>query len=505
MPLLISAIVIVLIIAPYLFAVGMNSDGLVFEGFLINPIDGHSYLAKMQQGFRGEWRFELPYTANAGSGAYLFLFYLGLGHLSRILGLPLIIVFHGFRIIGAILLLRVLYLFNTRIFEKKREQNIGFMVSALGSGLGWIAIFAGMFTSDFWVAEAYPFLSMYTNPHFAIGLALMILILIPDRKTSLLVELVFGISLGVIQPFAVVIVLVVRTGSLIFEMIEGDNSGRRILNSPEIFPTAVFGLGGGAVLLYQYLSIISDPVLSLWNAQNITQSPRLIDLAISLSPALVFAALGLKKAWEDNRGRRLVIWAASSLILVLIPWNLQRRFLTGIYVPLAGLSIYGLVKIRRAKEEAYRQVVIALLVLAIPTNVIVIASGIQAAAKRDPKIYGQTDIYTGLEWIGEYASEEALILASEDVGLLIPSTTGRNVIYGHPFETVNAEQEKQFLKDILEKDQEAQFYNQNILLREVDYLFLNRDVSKSLERWLADSGVKLEYENSLVRIFRVGQ
>ena len=141
-PLSISILVLILIITPYLFATQMNNADSVFGGFLINPIDGHSYLAKMQQGMQGDWRFVLPYTADAGNGAFLFLFYLCLGHLGRILNLPLMVLFHGVRTMGAILLLGVLYLFNKKLFKEKRYQNLGFAICALGSGLGWIAVLA---------------------------------------------------------------------------------------------------------------------------------------------------------------------------------------------------------------------------------------------------------------------------------------------------------------------------------------------------------------------------
>ena len=35
-----------------------------------------------------------------------------------------------------------------------------------------------------------------------------------------------------------------------------------------------------------------------------------------------------------------------------------------------------------------------------------------------------------------------LILSSPEMGLFIPAQTGRRVLYGHPFETVNADAEK---------------------------------------------------------------
>ena len=61
---------------PYLLAAGAGGDEYVFGGFLLNPIDGHSYLAKMYQGWMGNWAFTLPYTAQEGDGSLLFIFYI---------------------------------------------------------------------------------------------------------------------------------------------------------------------------------------------------------------------------------------------------------------------------------------------------------------------------------------------------------------------------------------------------------------------------------------------
>ena len=505
MPLLICLIVIILIVAPYLFAAQMTNSESVFGGFLINPIDGHSYLAKMQQGQQGEWRFALPYTAEAGGGAYLFIFYILLGHLSRLLNLPLILTFHSFRIFGALLLLLVLYRFNKSIFKERRLQILGFAISALGSGLGWLAIFAGIFTSDFWVAEAYPLLSMYTNPHFSIGLALMILALLPGRRTSFLTELLLGLGLGIIQPFAVVIVLIVKAGKLVADIFEDKEPFRKILKADDLIPTIMFASGGGLILIYQYWSILSDPVLSLWNTQNITESPGWADLLISLSPCLILAGLGAIRAWKGERGKILVIWAAASLVLILIPWNLQRRFLTGIYVPLSGLAVYGLMELEKKECLSFRFGVILLMVLIIPTNIIVMASGIQAAARHDPKIYLERDIYNGLTWIKDNAAPEALVLADEELGLYIPSVTGRRVIYGHPFETVNADLERKFLRDFTKGKQDDLFFEESIAEREIDILFLTGEISGELNNWIDKVGFVPDYENELLKIYLVGQ
>lgn len=63
-----------IMLAPYLIGFWSIAEDRVFVGFLVNPADGNSYLAKMQIGLRGDWRFQLPYTAESGEGAYLFFF-----------------------------------------------------------------------------------------------------------------------------------------------------------------------------------------------------------------------------------------------------------------------------------------------------------------------------------------------------------------------------------------------------------------------------------------------
>jgi hypothetical protein len=66
-----SVVLLAVTCLPYALAYGVRGDW-VFGGFLINPIDGNSYFAKMREGLRGDWLFTLPYTAEPGPGAFIF-------------------------------------------------------------------------------------------------------------------------------------------------------------------------------------------------------------------------------------------------------------------------------------------------------------------------------------------------------------------------------------------------------------------------------------------------
>ncbi|MEA2008811.1 MAG: hypothetical protein U9O54_06790, partial [Chloroflexota bacterium] len=203
---IIGLVLILAITLPYIYAAQAGGSEHVFGGFLMNMQDGNSYLAKMYQGWRGDWRFTLPYTAEPGAGGYIFLFYLGLGHLARILNAPLVLVFHVARILGAMCMLWALSHFYETLFQSPRRRKLAFAISALGSGVGWLALLLGNIGSDFWVAETYPFLSAYVNPHFALGLALIVWMITPRTEKRPLLMFIAALALAAMSPFGVVIV-----------------------------------------------------------------------------------------------------------------------------------------------------------------------------------------------------------------------------------------------------------------------------------------------------------
>ena len=95
-------IVLLLITLPYLYAARAAGSEYVFGGFLFNPLDGNTYLAKMYEGWRGDWRFTLPFTAQRGQGTFIYPFYIFLGHLARWLDLSLPFVYHLARLLDGV-------------------------------------------------------------------------------------------------------------------------------------------------------------------------------------------------------------------------------------------------------------------------------------------------------------------------------------------------------------------------------------------------------------------
>ena len=453
-------------VLPYLYAAAQSNQEFIFGGFLLNPTDGNSYLAKMYQGWRGDWRFTLPYNAEAGQGAYLFLFYLALGHLARLSGISLVFFFHIARLISILVLLLSLNRFFIAVLPNPRHRYLAFALSAVGSGLGWLAVLFGGFTSDFWVAEAYPFLSAYANPHFPLGLALLLWILTPpvvhrhDRVQSLGFWLrrqwpviPISLALSAITPFGVVIACAVLGGIWIWAILEGQADLPVGLYLARLTWTALSGL---PLLFYAVWVTYADPYLRVWNQQNLTPSPRIIDLFISFFPLLLLAGLG---GWQliVNRRKEQVgnwdnwriplVWAVLALILVYIPLNLQRRFLMGLYVPLAALAAPGLEWLAGGKVRRYWFLAVLVFFIILPTNLVILLTARHAAQTHDPAIYLFRDESLAFNWLHQQAPAGSIVLAAPQTGLLIPGYTGLGVIYGHPFETVNAKKQEQAVID----------------------------------------------------------
>ncbi len=98
-----TALVVLALAVPYALAYAVPASAgasRVFAGALFNPLDGQSYLAKMRLGWGGAWTFNLPYTPEAMPGAFIFTYYLFLGHLARLTGLGLELVYHLARVLA---------------------------------------------------------------------------------------------------------------------------------------------------------------------------------------------------------------------------------------------------------------------------------------------------------------------------------------------------------------------------------------------------------------------
>lgn len=504
---------------PYLLAWRTAGSEYVFGGFLFNPIDGYSYLAKMRQGWDGAWRFVLPFSAQPGSGAYIYLFYILLGHIARLTSLSLQLTFHLARLVSALFMIWSLRRFIQRVLPGAGSRGIALLLVAFGSGMGWLGLVGGLFTSDLWVSEAYPFLSAYNNPHFSLSLGLMVWMVTPLVQPDTLSKQArdrqnwysgwgFGLAaliLAELSPFGSVLAFLVCAVLAAWDFVERRTGA---FSSEWLLRAVWIGLGCSPILLYTWTAVQADPILAEWNAQNLTPSPAWWDVMIALSPALPVAILGAWQAvkYRSREARPAVIWGLLALVLVYLPFGLQRRFLIGIFIPLAILAVMAVQQWQR-KSKAGLLVLPVLVVLSLPSNLVVLLAGWQGISSRDARIFLSAEEIDALRWIETNTENNALIIAGPESGLFIPGWTGRRVIYGHPFETVDSQAEKMLVEEYYSGEMSPQESWKMLQQREIDYIYRGpREQSISLARVLPPmEHLELVYVNPTIMIYRVIQ
>jgi hypothetical protein len=454
--LVLSLAVVIAALAPYLLAGRLAHTGS-FSGFLLNPLDGFSYLAKMRQGADGLWSFRLPYCSEPGPGAFIFIFYLFLGNLARWLNVSLLPVYYTARVVTGFAMFILAYFFYSQMFEKKHLKWIAILLTMFGSGLGWLAIPFGIQASDLSIPESIPFLTAYTNAHFPFAAAIMlgaVLSVFNEGRIWLRGAAAFtcGMLLGVVLPFSMISLTVSLGIWLIWEGLHHGWNGligfiRK--QHTHLIPYLALIMGALPWLVYDLWLARSHPSLSVWNAQNLTPSPPLIDYIFGYGLILILAIFGAMRtgARDQSRDRLFISWALSTLILLYMPLNFQRRLTLGLFFPLAGLATLGLERIAGERAKI-RAALILLLILSVPSNLIVIGAGISGVQRQDPSVIHLRGELEGYAWLDGDAPSGALILASPEVGNRLPAFADVQVLYGHPFETPYADTQKSLVESL---------------------------------------------------------
>jgi len=469
----------------------------VFSGILVNPLDGNSYFAKMRAGWRGDWLFTLPYTAQPGPGVFIFTYYLFLGHLARWTGASIDLVYHLARVFGGVCFLLTAYHFIARFFDSFRARLAVWLLFALGSGLGWVAALFGGFTSDLWVAEAIPFLSVFSNSHFCLTAALMLWIfewtlpglapVIPSARSLTLTALA-TLTLAQLQPLALLTIGVVLGALTVYrlavilrphpersaalfrakskdraeashdrpvdssreERAQSDIISGRVSRAAGL-PLLVFGLCAAPWLMYDVFVTRAQPMLAGWNAQNLTPSPPVWDALVSGGAPLLLALLGGVVAVRRRSPLDLIllVWLGLNVLLLYAPFSLQRRLSLGIWMPIVLLAALGFRDVLAPRLAArWRPMVLALIMLlSVLSNLLIYVAALGGIQKREPAIFLTHDESDAFAWLAQKTPPGAVVLASPATGLFIQAHSDARVIYGHPFETVEAQAHKQAVED----------------------------------------------------------
>src|SRR5229473_1802371 len=386
-------------------------------GFFFLGDDANTYLAKMRQGWEGAWAWQNRYTTESSPSAYLFMFWILLGHLAAILHLPLIAVFHLARVGAAFALMGSAWLFITHFIEDRSARRFGFFFVAIGLGMGLVIQALGhpvilghqTDTLDLRMPELTAFYSVLALPHFAWS----------------------GVFAGV---GAALTLKAIQRGSL------GLAALAFAIPAPYI--------------LYSYLAFVGNPEVQRWTFHSKNAlPPEGISLFFALAPQLLLALTGIPGAIR-RRTREdlfLVAWLVLLAAILYLPnpaGDLRRRFLDAIYLPLGVLAAGGMYEAILPRLRSVRARAL------VPFSYVAFASIGSAFLVLAPLLFVASPMYSvsqaeydGLAWLGN--APAGTVLCMPGVGLYVPAYSPDTVYVGHYDETFNYFNKTQQAFDLL--------------------------------------------------------
>src|SRR5437660_6666746 len=353
LPLLTGLVIAIVTAVPYAYAYAVQPHGQVFMGFFYLGDDANTYLAKMRQGWEGGWAWQNRYTTESSPTAYLFMFWIVLGHIAAVTNLPLIVVLHLARIAAAFALMAAACLFIGQFIQDRAARRFAFFFCAIGLGMGYViqalghpVIFGNQTdTLDWRMPELSAFYSVLALPHFAwsgvfaaLGVALTLKAI--ERGS---------VTLGVLGGLAWL-----GQASIHPQMpiLMGGATALALLLRPArprgwIAAAIAFAIPA-PYILYSYLAFVGNPEVQRWTFHSKNAlPPETVSLFFAIAPQLLLALTGLPGALRRRTREDLFLigWLVLLAVIMYLPnpaADLRRRFLDGLYLPLVVLGARGL-------------------------------------------------------------------------------------------------------------------------------------------------------------------
>ncbi len=515
----VSAAALLLTSLPYLLGLLLENEQQIFGGFVYAVEDGYSYLAKMRQGAEGAWLFHIAYTPEPHPGALFFPFHLLLGKLAALLPVGdltarLAWTYHAARLLFGLGLLLVVYRFLAALSDERFVRRTAFLLTTFGGGLGWLLVvlgqpgWLGSLPLDLILPEGFTFLVLYAFPHIALARTLLLTGVlwmlgawsaIPRNSKAAVLTGLCWLAMGLIVPFYVAVAWAV-TGAMGLALA----LRRRRMPWREAGLAGLAGLISAPVVVYSAWRFSSDPVYATWSAQNLILSPHPLHYLLAFGVPLLLAAWAVCRAWRDECwGWAALAWVAVVPLLVYLPFNLQRRLVEGVQVPLSLLAAWGLSGRRAQGRRLWSAAVFLVLSL---TNGLLIGGNCLTMLSRPAPIFRQAGEVAALDWLSGQVEADDVVLSAYETGNYLPARVGARAFVGHGPESVDADEKRALVAEFVSGDT-SDAWRENLLAEYgVDWLFWG-----PLERELGDfdpaAALYLErvYRQGEYELFRVVQ
>lgn len=332
-----------LVFLPTIVAYFKTAPGYWFSGFnfFYDPWDINTYLANIRQGFNGQWFYRNPYTSFPDKALPIYLFYILLGHFSRVTALPILLVYHAANIVLTALFCFVLYIFLAFFFTKRNVRLSTFFLILFGGGLGWLLLPIGIPSVDIIYPDGAVF-QMLHLPHFVLNQVLFLSTLLFSFGSSYFKRwsLVFGagfsgVLLAFIHPYSLLAVTLIVLGYSCLLFVR-----KRNMNT-------IFYLGPLLTLWTLTLIIFRLLLKPTLLFDQVATSPQPWLLFLSYGFLSLFAIWGALTYWRkrDEKSLFLFSWFVVHSLVLYLPFSFQRFNLKGFFIILGICAVVGIEKL----------------------------------------------------------------------------------------------------------------------------------------------------------------
>lgn len=430
-----------------------------FMGTLHQYHTSVAYLVRMEQGSTGNWLTHFQFTPEPHPSALIQPIYALLGQISRFTILSTTIVFHVARLSAALFMYMALYQLAASIWVRVRTRRIFFVIATIGSGFGWLVALLTRETPtpDLTVSQAYPFFATLVNVHYPLTIACLALLAAvfiiafrPGVEDSPGVQntgaLVVVMSLAVIflYPEALLPIGIAVGASILIHWFQTRRFSERELRWGLwlLIPPA-------PVAAYYFITLRNNPAVAEWIQQKARMTPDPLMMIAGIGLPLLIALPGMFRAarrFERDGDRFMLLWLLAMLVLAYLPLDVRTEALAGLMLPVAyfgarAMEDVWLDRLRRGQRRWAYTFAVPLLALTHIFVLIVPIAPILVTNRDSSGMVLEVDYLQAFQWLKfRTASDDVVLAAPDNVSAWLPYWAGTRVIYGHPYETLNAGQ-----------------------------------------------------------------
>lgn len=441
---------------PYLFGHLTSPDDWVFMGVAYGVSDTAQYFSWLHD-FQDHFFIDNHLTPEPNAKIFMNLQWWLLAQLARILRLTHVQVFHVFRASAIAAFALVTYWFISLYFAERRHRCTAFLITQVGSGLGWFWVVIKYLTHspdvafpfDLYTIEPNSFLSQMAFPHFTAAAVLIILVfglmmIATERQQWRYALAASGVALilGLLHAYDLLLVYVIVGLYVLFVWLRDGFSWRMFW---QLFVLGIISCGPAFYSVYMTSSRF--PVWHAVLAQFDLAGAWTVDpfhLLLLMGLPFIIALMGFD-GLVPLRGRSLPqifvrVWFLANLFLVYLPVNFQIHYLNGWQLPIAILAtevLYRRIvpfagKWSVCRVRTWAKWLPAVLVLAVlPTNLYLLAWRFVDLGRYRHPYFIHRDEDTALQWLADRASADQVVFCARAVGQYVPSRTGARPFLGH--------------------------------------------------------------------------